>query len=85
MTRTGLLRRDAESIWRAGVEAAGSLRLVRNVIDSTSDELLICGHSIPLDELGRVVVVGSGKAGAGMAAALEEAAGPLLGPDRLSG
>jgi glycerate-2-kinase len=83
--KAGRLRRNAELIWQAGVQAVSSERLVRNVIDNTGSELVICGHRIPLETLNRIVVVGAGKAGAGMAAAFEQTVGPLLTGGQLSG
>ncbi len=79
------LRDDALTIWKAGVDAVDSRRLVANELSSDSTSLTIAGHSIPLDQLQRCVVIGAGKAGAGMATAVEEffAAQGLLG--RLSG
>lgn len=61
------LREDAIQIWKAGVAAVDSERLVNNAITCTSDSLCICGQSIRLADLNRVQVVGAGKAGAGMA------------------
>jgi glycerate-2-kinase len=72
------LSRDAVDIWRAGVAAVDSEKLVRDVIDVTPDTLRICGHEFPFASLGRIAVVGAGKAGAGMAAGLEAAVGPKL-------
>ncbi len=69
------LRRDAESIWRAGVDAVGSERLVRDAVSITGTTLVICGREFPLADWNRVAVVGAGKAGAGMAAAFERAVG----------
>ena len=87
MTTSGIitLRRDAREIWLAGVAAVDSERLVREAIACSETELSICGHEIPLAELGRLVVVGAGKAGAGMAAAFEKAVGEDLLWDRVSG
>jgi glycerate 2-kinase len=79
------LRRDAESIWQAGVEAVDSKRLVADVVQNTGSELVVCGHTIPLSDLNRLVVVGTGKAGAGMAAGFEQAAGAELVRDRVTG
>jgi hydroxypyruvate reductase len=46
----------------------------------------ICGTSIDLEKTGRIVVVGAGKAGAGMAAGLEQALGhDLMAEKRLEG
>jgi hydroxypyruvate reductase len=71
------LRNDALMIWQAGVDAVRAERLVNDVVHRSVDELTICGSEYRLPELGRIAVVGAGKAGAGMAAAIEE----VLGPD----
>lgn len=78
-------REDARSIWQAGVDAVRSGRLVRNVFRCDGDELTICGHSFQVSALGRIVVVGAGKAGAGMAAAVEEALGEEVVEKKVSG
>jgi len=70
------LRTDALAIWRAAVEAVRSDRLVRDNVRASGDTLEIAGESIALKPGGRIIVVGAGKAGAGMAAGLEEALGP---------
>lgn len=85
MSPDSQLRRDAESIWRAGVAAVDSERLTTAAIQLTNTELVICGHEIPLSTLNRLVVVGAGKAGAGMAAGFEQAIGEQLVQDRLTG
>ncbi len=46
---------------------------------------MLCDTSIPLENLGRIVVVGAGKAGAGMAGAVERALGDSLVDERVSG
>lgn len=74
------LREDALSIWRAAVDAVSSDRLVRENVRSTQQHLHIADTTIPLHNLGRIAVVGAGKAGAGMAAGLETALGPELLP-----
>jgi glycerate 2-kinase len=61
------LREDAVAIWKAGVAAVDSERLVTNNIFCTDDILKICGQEIPLQDLNRIEVVGAGKAGTGMA------------------
>jgi glycerate-2-kinase len=79
------LRAHAEAIWRAGVAAVDSRRLVREAIAVRTGGLDLCGAPVPLVPGSRVVVVGAGKAGAGMAAGVEDA---LLGSpwfDRLDG
>jgi hydroxypyruvate reductase len=79
------LRAHAEDIWRAGVAAVDSERLVANAVRRRKDVLEICGHELRLTEVGRIAVVGAGKAGAGMAAAVERAVGRDVLADRLIG
>jgi hydroxypyruvate reductase len=69
------LRRDALAIWRAGVDAVQSDRLVRQAVRIENNRLNIGAQHIDLDRIGRIAVVGAGKAGAGMAAGLIEALG----------
>jgi len=66
-------RKHAEQIWRAGVNAVDSKKLVQDAISFTETELTISGQKFPRSELGRILVVGAGKAGAGMAAGFEAA------------
>jgi glycerate 2-kinase len=72
------LRRDALRIWQAGVDAVRSDLLVRQTLRLESDCLLIGEERIPLKAINRIAVVGAGKAGAGMAAAVEQVLGPSL-------
>lgn len=64
---------DAEAIWQAGVEAVDSFRLVSQQIRSEARILSIAGETWGFTPESRICVVGAGKAGAGMAAAVEEA------------
>lgn len=73
-----ILRQHAEAIWRAGVAAVDSAKLVRDVVQRDASSLQVCGEILELDQIDRIVVVGAGKAGAGMAAGLESALGPDL-------
>ena len=82
---SGTLRSDAFAIWRAGVDAVDSARLVREVVRADGRNVELCGHRIDLSGSGRICVVGGGKAGAGMARGLEEALGPELVSEKLSG
>ena len=79
------LREDARAIWQAGVDAVRSERLVRNVMRRDGDELVICDHRFHVPRVGRIVVVGAGKAGAGMAAAVEESMGEDLVCEKVTG
>ncbi|MFP6647912.1 MAG: DUF4147 domain-containing protein [Pirellulaceae bacterium] len=78
------LRDDALAIWHAGVAAVDSQQLVRDVVHVEREKndvqgerqwLDIAGTPVPFTSGSRLVVVGAGKAGAGMAAGLEEALG----------
>lgn len=64
---------DAQAIWRAGVAAVDSRVLVRQTVDCSSTELRIGELTIPWNRQGRLLVVGAGKAGAGMARGLLDA------------
>ncbi len=76
------LRRDALAIFQAGVNAADSHRLVREAVRVDGQWLIVGEEELPLADIGRIVVVGAGKAGAGMAAGLEEALGPAVLKDK---
>ncbi len=67
------LRDDALRIWRAGLAAVDAGRLVRDHL-RCDGAWLHAGDEPPLDlrRVRRIAVVGAGKAGAGMAAAVEE-------------
>jgi hydroxypyruvate reductase len=67
------LREPALHIWRAGVDAVRAERLVHDAVRVEGDVLKVRGQRFPLPTTGRLVVVGAGKAGAGMACALEAA------------
>jgi hydroxypyruvate reductase len=79
------LRRDALDIWHAGLAAVDSERLVAAALRVEGDELIVGPLRLRLDRLGRILVVGAGKAGAGMAAAVEAALGPRMEQHRLAG
>jgi glycerate 2-kinase len=83
-SETQRLRDDAIAIWQAGVDAVRAPKLVRNVVRRDGDTLLIGDERLPVADIGRIAVVGAGKAGAGMAAGIEEAVGEDL-LERLDG
>ena len=72
------LRRDAIQIWQAGVDAVRSERLVADALHVEDRTLRIADEAIDLDSIDRIVVVGGGKGGAGMAAAFEKQLGTSL-------
>jgi len=73
---------DALAIWHAGLAAVSSDRLVHEAMQVEGNTLFIGDDEFPLISLRRIVVVGAGKAGAGMAAAVEEVLGPRLAEEK---
>ena len=69
------LKDDAVAIWQAGVDAVRSERLIAEQVSVQNDKLHIGPIAFELNRMGRLAVVGAGKAGAGMAAAVEIALG----------
>ena len=80
------IRTDAEAIWTAAMRAVQPERLVAARLSLRGVGQAICHDDRPLDPpvqldgVDRIVVVGAGKAAAGMAAGLEQ----ILGPDGLA-
>ena len=72
MANSCVLTEHAKQIWQAGVDAVDSGKLVKDFVAVSGHRLTIDGVSVDLRQLSRIVVVGAGKAGAGMAEALEE-------------
>ena len=79
------LRDHARQIWQAGVDAVRAERLIADAVSASDTELCLAGDRFRYADFGRLVVVGAGKAGAGMAAAVEQALGDHLSPDRRAG
>jgi hydroxypyruvate reductase len=80
------LRDNALSIWRAAVDAVAPQRLLEEHVAVQRRHLVVDGEPYDLDQIDRIAVVGAGKAGAGMAAALETILGEqLLSEKRVSG
>jgi hydroxypyruvate reductase len=74
-TAAATLRQHALRIWHAAVAAVRSDELVRQAVQSVGRSLIVDDEPIDLASVRRIAVVGAGKAGAGMAAALEEILG----------
>ena len=87
MTRSAeQLRADSVRIWKAGVAAVDSERLLREALRVEGNLLVLGDECIDLDSVGRIAVVGAGKAGAGMAAAVEVVLGKeILQAKQVSG
>jgi len=68
---TSSLAAAARAIWEAGVEAVDSFKLVADQISLDETTLKIAHRRFDLDRFGKLIVVGAGKAGAGMTRGLE--------------
>ena len=79
--------KDIYAIWQAGVDGVAPDRLVwENVdYDSVAATLLVQDDEIPVRKIGRIVVIGAGKASAKMSFALEQRLLPIFGRKRLTG
>jgi glycerate 2-kinase len=85
-SNSGKLRADAERIWRAGVAAVLPERLVPENVCVDGDWLAVGDEHLDLGSIGRIAIVGAGKAAGAMAVALENAIGPrLVDEKRVSG
>lgn len=69
------LRRQAEAIWHAGLQSVRSDQLILNHVSVDDQQLTVADDTIARDSIGRILVVGAGKAGAGMVHGLETALG----------
>jgi hydroxypyruvate reductase len=79
------LRADAERIWRAGVAAVLPERLVPENVQVDDKWLAVGDDVLDLDSVGRIAVVGAGKAAGAMAVALEKTLGSQLDEKQVSG
>lgn len=75
----------AREIWLAGVAAVRSEQLIARAVSRTGSVLHIGGEQYDLRDWERIAVVGGGKGGAGMAAALEEILSPEIAEQRVTG
>ena len=78
---------DLFAIWRSGVDGVAPDRLVRDAVvyDMSASVLCVRDEAISLENRGRVVVIGAGKASALMSLALEQILLPVFGRKRLTG
>lgn len=67
----------AKSIWQAGVDSVKSDRLLKTVVHCSQNQLTIADSSFNLSDLKHIQVLGCGKAGRGMAAAVVKALADL--------
>ena len=61
-----------QSIWQAGVDAVASEVLVKDHLTVNDQCLTIGSEMVPLTDFDQIIVVGAGKAGAGMARGVAE-------------
>ena len=76
---------DALASWQHGVDSVDSEQLVRGALKADSSSIVIGDQVLSLNADSRIIVIGGGKAGAGMASGIEsvmEDAGLL---DRVDG
>ena len=78
MSNTTTLRKDAEIIYRRAIEAVNPRTAIRSHVELRGRELVCDGIILNLDEFKHIYLVGAGKAGAAMAAAMEELLGDRL-------
>ena len=69
------LRRDALAIWQAGVDAVLADRLIEREVHVEGRWLVAGDRQFDLDSIGKIAVVGAGKAGSAMVQGLEHAIG----------
>ena len=79
------LQEDARAIWMAGLNAVRSDRLVERHLKVEEGRLHIGEHEVALSDFDRLVVVGGGKAGAGMVAGAERALESVAAEKELTG
>ncbi len=79
------LRDQAEAIWSAGVAAVDSAALVRRAIRCDDSAITVSGQRLDIASIGRIIVIGAGKAGAGMAAGIESSFGSELVASKVFG
>jgi glycerate 2-kinase len=80
------LRADAERIWRAGVAAVLPDRLIPENVHVDGNWLVVGDDLLDLRSIGRIAIVGAGKAAGAMAVALENVLGlQLLEEKQVSG
>src|SRR4029078_6711244 len=79
------LRGDALRVWRAGVAAVHPARLIPEFVHVEGGDLWIGDESIARAPVGKIAVIGGGKASGAMAAALEDVLGDEVIADKYAG
>ena len=73
------------TIWNAGVNAVRAEQLVSANVELRSQALSICHVEYPIDDVGKICIVGAGKAAGYLAAAIEGLLDPVADQLRLHG
>jgi glycerate 2-kinase len=72
------LRQDAIDIFKAGLKAVDPVTAVKKYMQRDGQTLILDGKEYDLNQFDKIYVVGGGKAGASMAAAVEDILGNLI-------
>ncbi|MCZ6555350.1 MAG: DUF4147 domain-containing protein, partial [Candidatus Dadabacteria bacterium] len=72
------LKRDARTIFEAGLKAVDPVTAVKNHLKRENNKLLLQGQEYDLRNYENIYVIGMGKAAASMAKAIEEIVGDRL-------
>ncbi len=71
-SKLGKLRRDAAEIFQAGLKAVDPVAAIKDCVKLAANQLTVCEKNWDLSKVGKLFVIGAGKASAAMAAAMEE-------------
>ena len=66
------LHQDAHEIFQAGLTCVDPAAAIQKYVKRADDRLSICGSHWDLSKVGRLLIIGAGKASASMAAAMED-------------
>jgi len=66
------MRQDAHEIFQAGLKAVDPVAAIKKNVTLTDNRLTVCDQHWDLSNVGRLFIIGAGKASAAMAAAMED-------------
>ena len=78
MDHTAKLREDAGIIYRRAIEAVNPITAIKSHIKRQGQQIICDGKAYNLEHFRNIYLIGAGKAGAAMAAAMEELLGNYL-------
>ena len=85
MEHSTQVRDDARQIWLSGVDGVRADRLVHEALRCDANVLSLGEQTCDLSDVNQIAVVGGGKGGASMAAAIEDVLGPDLVKNKVVG